>query len=823
MGFSIFGRGKQSSRAVEEEHDDVLPVREATPKPSGEKRSGEPVDRTVRTAIFTFLGILAFGTPLFFTGLTVQGVIFDRYMFFLLFSLLAFVSWVVGGVYAGSLTLKRTPLDIPIFLFLGAYVISMIFSVDLWHSFVGAFSDPSRGFIVVMTGVLLYYVVVSTQSRQSLYRLTGLFTAGLSFFAVWSALAISGIFQGVSGAFSFLNVVPVSDFLSLNLLVSVTFPVVLASFLHTVSVHESSPKRTVKTVVWFAVIVAYLYLLAVLFLAPTLIALFVGLGIFISYLSGDIVRVSKKWLWLPIAIFFLVLPGFYFLGQNILAKDGIQLSQGVSQGVGLSWEVLKNTLSERFFSGTGPATYGYDFSHYFPESLNKTDAFASRLMYAPNYFFEIIATTGILGGLAFFGLLIFALSVAVYLLTQRREVNSPLSLGLWVGVLVLLIVGFFYGISGAVIFPGVLLAVLAMAVLLNESEARMQSITFSLRSAPQYALASTLLLLVACIGALALFATLGKSYTADIYAGHAFGVQGSDKKQAIGSIEKAIGLNAREGQYFIFRGRMYFAVANEELAKLKENPEEKDIQQIQLLVVESWRSIVRGRDLMPGSIFAQEALIQVLEALGKEDDVINAYRDAMKIEPKNPIYPTKIAEIRIVTASRSQDKKEEYFSEAEKLLESALALKQNYGEAWYQKALLWEGRKNLDRALEHAQKATSFSGDMRSYLLVARLYQLRNGDGDVEKSEDIYKKLLTVNNKEVYAQLGLAGLYEKTGRSDEAIASYTKVRDLLPDGAETARKQLNDIITALKDGTRQEQIRAQSQEQGIVVPAPEGQ
>lgn len=773
-------------------------------KESGLKLS---LSGVIRVSIFVFLCAISVGVTLFFTGSTAQGIIFDRYAFFLVFSLLAFVVWILGGVYFGELHIKRTPLDLLIFFFWLAYGISAIFSVDSWHSFFGMFQDPSRGFIVLTASLLLYYVVVNTQTRESLYRLAGLYVAGISIFSLWSAIAISGIFQNNVGILSFFNSVPINTFFSLNLSLTFSFPLLLAFFLHSVSVQSSLWIRIPKIIVGFVVLTSSLYVIASLYLFVALIALFFGLGIFISYTLGDIVRVSKQWTWLPMSIFFIVLPVFYFLGQGVLAKEGVQLEQSVLPGLRASWEAMINTLAENPLLGTGANTYMYAFSHYFPESLNGTEAFATRSTYGQNYLFEMVTTTGLLGGVTFFALLVFSLSITGYLLTQRRGMNSVISLGLWASMCTFILLAFFYGVSGAIIFSGIWVALLSIAILLNENGVQMKLTTLSLRAIPKYAFVSTLFLLVACMGTLAIFSTLGKMYVADVYAQYAIKEQ-TDEKKAIKYIEKSIQLNPNEGQYYVFRGRIYLAIANKKLSESKNvsDLEGKDIQEIQSLVAESVQSIIKGRDISPKDIFAQEALIQVLDSLGRKEDLYNVYGEAREIEPKNPVYPLKMAEIRIAQAEGEEDKEKRYV-EAENLLDEVLSLKQNDGEIWYQKALLWEGRNDLDRSVEFAKKSREMSQDIRYGLLLARLYQVRDKEGDLKESEKIFEKILSVNNKEVNAYLGLAGIYEKTGRFDKAIDQYEKAKNLVPVGSDEVRNQLEEIIKNLKEGNRQQQIQ----------------
>lgn len=753
--------------------------------------------------IFFFFCILFFGVSLFFTGLTLQGVIFDRYLFFLVSSLLITSVWLAKGLYEGKLLVRRTPLDIPFLIFWGVYGISMLFSEDVWHSFTGGFLDPSRGFIVVTASFLLYTVLLSTQTQKALSVLSGVFVLGLGVVTLWSTGVVTGIFQKVSGRIpDFLTSIPMDDFLALNILISVAFPVTLGGLLYLVSAKVSLWVKILGAMVGMGALLMQIYLLSALYLAVTIGALFFGLGIFVSYIFGDIIFVSKKWKGFPVVIFLAVFPVLYLLGPSILAKKGMELDQSVFSGMKISWETTINVLGERFFSGTGPATYGYAFSHFFPTDLNATDSFAKRLVYPQNYFFEMMATGGILTGLAFLGLWILTLSIAFFLLTQRRKTNSVLSLGLWVSVLVLSIAGFFLNISGSVIFPGVLVSLLAVAILIAESGAQAEYRTISLRAMPQYALASTGSLFLLCVGMLTLFVLLGKMYIADVYASRAFAVQAQDAKRGIENIDKAIRFNGKEGQYSVFRGQMYFTLVNKALGSSDSNEGEKskeETRQIQEWIGETIRSLKNGRDQLPGSAFAQESLAQTVESLGSMEDAFNAYKEAEKIEPKNPAYPVRMAQIRIAQAEKLENK-EVLYAEAERYIGDALALKGDYSEAWYQKALIFEGRKDLDQALDFSQEGLKSGRDIRSALQVARLYQVRGKEGDDKNAEDILKSILDFSAKEINAQLMLAGLYEKMNRKEESIALYESARDLLPEASQKLRDQINALINKLKNG-----------------------
>ena len=101
--------------------------------PASKVRTSKAFDLII-TAV---LVLLFFGVPVFFTGLTFQGIAFEKQIFFYLCLLIGLVAWVSKGVMTGDMRIRRTPLDIPIVLFWLFSIVATVFSVDRWHSFWG--------------------------------------------------------------------------------------------------------------------------------------------------------------------------------------------------------------------------------------------------------------------------------------------------------------------------------------------------------------------------------------------------------------------------------------------------------------------------------------------------------------------------------------------------------------------------------------------------------------------------------------------------------------------------------------------------------------
>ncbi|KKT35157.1 MAG: TPR Domain containing protein [Candidatus Gottesmanbacteria bacterium GW2011_GWB1_44_11c] len=73
-------------------------------------------------------------------------------------------AWIINMVAAGEIRIRRTPLDIPILLFVLSQLISTLFSMDPHVSWFGYYSRFNGGMLSVFTYVALYYAFVSNFS-----------------------------------------------------------------------------------------------------------------------------------------------------------------------------------------------------------------------------------------------------------------------------------------------------------------------------------------------------------------------------------------------------------------------------------------------------------------------------------------------------------------------------------------------------------------------------------------------------------------------------------------------------------------------------------
>lgn len=103
-------------------------------------------------------------------------------------SLLILFFWSAKMILTRKIAIQRTPLDIPILLFLASQFLSTIFSIDSYVSFWGYYSRFNGGFLSILSYIFLYYAFASNvlnAARTHTYKiLLFTFVAGVVV-AIW--------------------------------------------------------------------------------------------------------------------------------------------------------------------------------------------------------------------------------------------------------------------------------------------------------------------------------------------------------------------------------------------------------------------------------------------------------------------------------------------------------------------------------------------------------------------------------------------------------------------------------------------------------------
>ncbi|KKR34002.1 MAG: hypothetical protein UT63_C0008G0001 [Candidatus Gottesmanbacteria bacterium GW2011_GWC2_39_8] len=115
--------------------------------------------------------LLFFFVPLILTPLNYELFEYNKMMMVYGFALVIGASWIIKMIANGKPVIRRTPLDIPILLFLLSQIISTIFSIDRHVSIFGYYSRFNGGLLSVISYITLYYAFVTNFPQDKIKKL----------------------------------------------------------------------------------------------------------------------------------------------------------------------------------------------------------------------------------------------------------------------------------------------------------------------------------------------------------------------------------------------------------------------------------------------------------------------------------------------------------------------------------------------------------------------------------------------------------------------------------------------------------------------------
>jgi cytochrome c-type biogenesis protein CcmH/NrfG len=770
------------------------------------------------------IALLFFGVPIFFTGLTFQGLAFEKQIFFYFVMLIALVAWTAKGVITGEMKIRRTPLDYPMIAFVVLYAISTFFSVDRWHSFWGFFGDPSRGLMSIIGLFIAYYIIVSHYTFKRFIRIIATLSVANFILGLWALLQIMGVHILSDKWAAIIPASTIGSLSGLGMFLGMMLPILTLLILHLRSEKSEAKKlfSTLSLVFLFVTMAIDIFLLLVLYSFVSWLSVLVGVSVFLVYVLARIVRPSESWAWVPMFAFVAILA-ILMIGNNTIAR--VSLPVEVSPAPSLSWSVAKESLKHAFLIGSGTASYGYDFSLYHPQSFNQESLYNLRFYQASGLFFEALSTIGILGTIVLVLIALTYIGSGVYLLSTDKAKNKLYSLGIFSAAAIALIGGFSQRVEGSMLILSVLIGALSVVVLLTESESEERFLSLSLKASPKYALALAFIFMVVSAGVVFLFVFIGKVFIADLKAGSGVREQQISENGSIAKIAQAINWYPQEGRYFTRLGQEYLVLANNEALK---SQDQQDANKIRTYLQTAIMLAKQGRDIMPNDVLAQETLAQTYENAGLyvQDSLTlsqDAYKRAIELEPLNPIYPIKIGQLIIAQASSTGDKNalKTAASQAKDWLQKSVDLKQNLPDGYYQLSFADEILTDNDGAISAMEKAVANNNTNESYILnLARLYQLRGNDTDMSNAQAIYQQLIKNKDNDINAHFALGLFWEKKKDTSDATKEYQKVLSLLPDNSGETKTQIQKMISNIAAGipNTPENVLPQSQQSAAQNP-----
>lgn len=729
---------------------------------------------------------LVFFLPLFFLSLTLEFFDFNKQCLLWITVPLIVILWMIKKVrYEGTISLKRTPLDIPILTFLLVIFISNLFSQDRFSSFFGYYGRFSDAWLGLLALAVFYFIITNFSSlkeklsvisliKLSLYSYSlALLTVFISIFGLWGKILkgtnvfYSQIFNPVSGS--------LSELASYGLVMTIIIFGLLFFYFN----KENSGKKTI----WFFRIILFFSLL---FLALVnfnfawwglLIAgvLFFWFGFKTAEAEGQpwLRGVIFPSVLVIVATIFLIFPlgnlGNFLTGREISKEARLDYKNTAS--------VDFSTLKNHVMLGNGLGTFSYNFSLYRPVGLNKGDLWQFRFNKGGSYFLDLLAETGILGILSYILILslVFYLSFVSIKNNFFKEINSQVEKNnnknlffvLVIALITLVFLQFFSSINTSLLFLfWFILAILMVAgkELLFWTEVK----EFCLTRDNKFFKAFDIIIFCFFAGWLILVGFTAKYWLADFYA------RAGEEENLI----KAIRLNINRTDY---QGRLVRNYLNEIRGEILKPKNSRDSELIQKAIDNSldWAKV--AVKIRPYSIANQELLAMVYRDVkpfsqGVDVWTVKTFEQATKLEPSNPVLFTELGKAYLEA---------EMTGEAEKSFLEAIRLKADYKESDFGLAQVYVKKGENEKAITIFDSLAGIYNDERVFYERGRLLY---NEGETDKAMEDFLKVLTINPLHSNAMYNVGLALEKKGEKDLALKYFKKVQELNPDSLEVKKK-----------------------------------
>ncbi len=403
----------------------------------------------IRKLLKLVYALLFFVTPLIVVPVTSELFEFNKIIVIYTVAATVFLLWSIESLRAGKIVFRRTFLDIPIGLFLLSQIVSTIFSIDIHTSVFGYYGRFNGGLLSIIAYILLYFGFVSHFSFSDvkfflkvsvlsslivmLLGLPGKFghdTLCLVFTQKFDNTCWTNQFRPAERMFSTLGQPNwLGAYLAVHFFIGLYF------------VFSSTVGRQIKGLTWRAYIkqdllaqilpMVYVVLTFVCILFTRSRSAYGGVAAGLVIAGIYILIVVRKWVAIRKPVILLIILGIVAL---IIAKTGIgpidtllrppvskqQVSQSTTTvpvpmefgGVTESFDIRKIVwkgaieLAKKYpVLGTGPETFAYAYYFVRPAEHNLTSEWDFLYNKAHNEYLNYLATTGVVGLLAYLALI----------------------------------------------------------------------------------------------------------------------------------------------------------------------------------------------------------------------------------------------------------------------------------------------------------------------------------------------------------------------------------------------------------------------------------
>ncbi|OHA21188.1 MAG: hypothetical protein A2849_01550 [Candidatus Taylorbacteria bacterium RIFCSPHIGHO2_01_FULL_51_15] len=734
---------------------------------------------------------------------------FGKSILLSIFTLLAFSLFVIARLKDGRFVIPTSPILVSLSLVVGLFALSGIFSGSTLWSLVGDGFEVGTALSLLIVALMTGLIPIMFRSREEI------FGSYLGFFAAFILIAIFHLLRLVLGP-EFLSVSVFTDVVSNTIGkwndLGIFFGAV--ALLSLMTIEFLSLRPLFRGLLYLSLLLALFFLAIINF---GIIWLVLGLFslVFLVYLisfngsgtAGETSSLdagrealqseSRPLRTIPIPSLIVLLTSVVFILAGSTIGGAIGETFNISHlearpSFQATFDVTREILLDHPLLGVGPNNFTSEWLAHKPAGINETIFWNVDFNYGVGLVPTFVATTGILGGLAWLLFLCsflyagfkailsnFSDKFSQYLITSSFLV----SLFFW-------IFNVFYIPSLTIFALTFFFTGLFVTALTVEKLSPQKIISFS--STPRANFVSVLLLILLLLGGASLGYFLIQKYVASVVFQKgviAFNLAG-DLDKAEGYITRATAMSP-SALYYRFLTELTLMRMN---ALLQQNQSSESAEVVrgkfQGLLGAAQGSARRAVSLNPSqyeNFLTLGRVYEVVTPLGVEGAYENAkaaYEQALALNPESPAIYLILA--RLEVAKKDNAAAREYIAKA-------LSKKNNYIEAIFLLSQIEVAEGNIKAAISSVEAASIIAPNDATIFF--QLGLLRFNDRDYKGAAAALERSVSLNPAYANAKYFLGLSYDRLNRTADAIAQFS---DLLVTNGDNEEIKL--ILQNLKAG-----------------------
>lgn len=721
--------------------------------------------------------VVVFLTPLWFLPYTFDVVEFNKIVLLSIGASLVLVLYLLDAIKRGGLEFRRTKLNLPIALFLIASFAALMFSVDTYGSLFGIGAQRAMSFVGVMSYAIIFFVGLNLLTKgMTGLKLALMASLTIAFLTAFLQVIDASIFTGIYDSVTFNTLGGINI---LGVLAAISLPIFMLRISHgggVLSVVE-------KIMRWLGLLLALYFLLLLnswIFWTGAFVSSMLY-GLFNSLNSGEKSKIKTFIVPMVIVVvgtFFLVIQSSPFEGTR--DKLVFESTPGAGESLNIAW----GAVSDRPL-GWGQENFGLAYDKFKPaERANSVD-FQTRFLNSSSEVISMVVEGGVLVLLA--GLfLLYRLITSLYVAYQNRffdNEDSPKAAAALIAGVVLLFL-----IPVNIVF-WLLLALLLVLVFSDEKGAEEKRV-LDYESSSKYAFIGSIVFVLSLVLALMNGFFLYRNYDSGVHLRNAS--EGGDSNYVINELVDARNSNARDTRIQRLLSQATVAKLNEAIQAGPNQGESQDEynNRILNLIDSSVNFAQQATQFTPydsqtwlNGGFIYENLI-LLNVPGAHQAAANMYQESIERNPLQPAAYYRRGNMYLTAADNLEQRNGNgddiaaLLSSAETDLLKAIDLFNNYGQAHYRLAAVYERQGRLDEAIAQFQRL--IPSNPRNPALPFQLGLLYVRKDDLPRAQAQWEQAVVIFPEYSNARWYLSFVYENNGELNKALDEILKIEALNP-------------------------------------------